>query len=673
MKFFRYSAAIFLICLVLLRAGTATATYVDTESHWASDAIAFVTDAGLMDGLSDYTFGADAPATRACIMQALYRLAPDTDINIASSFDDVPADASYYDAVQWGAYNDIIEGVGDGQFEPGGSLAREQLAAMVYRYAALKQADLSLQNDLSLYTDAGQISGYALTAMQWANAQGLILGTSDTALTPQGTVTRAQLATILQRLSGLLGIVPQAADPNANVQSHSYTAFTTFLGPVTRAETRQSRTEVCNETRSYSDAQGCVVEMGRSTASLATPAHIAAQFRMEGQSGTVRWYDVQSARWYEKPLSSGVLPRGMYFIRVNGIDSIVVTPQTYCAHENGMIEYIPSCDGTLAVTQENGGFTFSLKVTALQQGTFSDYLVLTSSQQLIDWTDADELSRWSNYRFTDDNRWCYDGYYYTAPDNYYPYGPNYFHSLPGAYIACKMARDADQPASRALGLAMIDIMREQQNEYGFIPSLAGSTWLKDDYSIDPGYFDTRFNTDLWLANINAAENFGVTEWLDQTKRYADFLVSHTQAHHYSFGSGDSTGWLVEDYWHPNGLGKPTHASLNHHTAEAVFLYRFSTVTGDESYAALADCMVRGIESTVSLWILPDGNLNYSYKPDRTASGTDYPYLTYNDLLEVQHLYTLRHGSPSSGVARLMDSKRAWMDKNGITEYNRTAM
>ena len=183
-----------------------------------------------MDGLSDYTFGANAPATRACIVQALYRLAPDTNIVIASSFQDVPTDASYYDAVQWGAYNAIIEGVGNGQFQPGGSLTREQLAAMLYRYAALKQADLTLQNDLSLYADAGQISSYALTAMQWANAQGLITGTTDTTLTPQGTVTRAQLATILQRLSGILGIVPQAADPNANVQSHSYTAFTTFLG-----------------------------------------------------------------------------------------------------------------------------------------------------------------------------------------------------------------------------------------------------------------------------------------------------------------------------------------------------------------------------------------------------------------------------------------------------------
>lgn len=656
--------------MFFFRVSTATAAYTDATSHWAADSIDFVTQAGLMDGFSDYTFGTNASATRACLVQALYHLEADTTILTAVPFQDVPADASYADAVLWGASNGIIEGDGSGRFNPGGSLTREQLAAISYRYAALLDVDLTVQNDLSIYEDAGQISSYAQTAMQWANAQGLITGTTATTLTPQGTVTRAQLATIIQRLSDLLGIVPEPPAPDQNTVTNSYTAFTTSLGPVTRMDVEQALTEVSHQTRYYTDTEGCTVEMGRSIAALATPAHIAAQFQMAGSNGTIRWYDFTTERWYEQPLSSGVLPRGMYFIRVGGIDSIVVTPQSYRTQDNGMIESIPNCDGTLVVTQENGSFTFSIQASALPQGTFSDYLLLTSNQQLIDWTDASSLSRWSNYRFTDANRWCFDGYYYTAPSSYYPYGPNYFYSLPAAHIAGKMARDADQPASRALGLAMIDIMREKQNEYGFIPSLAGSTWLKGDYNIDPGYFDTRFNTDFWLANINAAETFGVTEWLDQTKIYADFLVSHAQAHHYSVGSGETAGWLVEDYWHPNGAGLPTHASLNHHAAEAVFLYRFSTATGEDSYAALADCMVRGIESTVSLWILPNGNLNYSYKPDGTASGTDYPYLTYNDLLELQRLYTLRHGASSDGLTRLMDSKRAWMDKNGITEYNR---
>ena len=98
---------------------------------------------------------------------------------------------------------------------------------------------------------------------------------------------------------------------------------------------------------------------------------------------------------------------------------------------------------------------------------------------------------------------------------------------------------------------MIDLMREQQNEYGFIPSQAGSTWLKTDYGIEPGYYDTRFNTDFWLANINAAENFGVTGWLDKTRKLCGFFSSALPSSiTFTFGASDDEGWLVQDYWHP---------------------------------------------------------------------------------------------------------------------------
>lgn len=212
----------------------------------------------------------------------------------------------------------------------------------------------------------------------------------------------------------------------------------------------------------------------------------------------------------------------MYFLRVDGVDSILVTPMTYAARDNGMIEYFPGKNGSLKIERTASGFRFSVQVAALTQGTYSDYLLLTSQQTLIDWSDPSMLSRWANYSLIGTNRWCYNGYYYTAPSTYYPFDENYFYSLPAAHIAGKMANDTDQPASRAIGLAMIDLMREQQNEYGFIPSQAGSTWLKTDYGIEPGYYDTRFNTDFWLANINAAENFGVTGWLDKTRKYAGF-------------------------------------------------------------------------------------------------------------------------------------------------------
>ena len=668
-KKIRITVLAVLFCLPLL--GVKSMGANAEQTHWAADAIAFVEQAGLMDGMSDYSFAPDAAASRACIVQAVYRLEGQPASGADTTFSDVDMQASYQSAVQWSAANGIITGYEDGTFRPGDALTREQMAAVLYRYAGYRGEDCSARGDLSVFDDAEQINAYAREAVSWANAQGLLTGMSDSVLSPRGTVTRAQLATILQRLADQFGLTPEAdTDAGNTVQTASYTAFTTSLGPVERTETVQTLTEVRHETRRYTDTEQCVVEMGRTDALLDAPAHTAAVFHMDGYSGTVRWFDRSKNQWYEKPLEEGTLPRGMYFIRVDGVDSIVVTAQAYTAHENGMIEYLPDSIGGLTVTREDGGWSFALQVGDLPAGAYSDYLLLTSNQQLIDWTQSASLARWSNYRFTDDNRWCYDGYYYTAPSSYYPYGENYFYSLPAAHIAGKMARDAGEPASRALGLAMIDIMRVKQNEYGFIPSQAGSTWLKGDYNIDPGYYDTRFNTDFWLANLNAVETFGVTEWMDRTRVYADFLTAHAQQHHFSFGSGEDEGWLVEDYWHPNGLGKTTHASLNHHAAEAVFLYRFANYTGEESYAELADCMVRGIEHTVDLWLLPDHNLNYSYKPDGTASGNDYPSLTYNDLLDLQRLYTQRHGEKNEAIQTLMDNKLIWMTANGVKDYNK---
>ena len=146
----------------------------------------------------------------------------------------------------------------------------------------------------------------------------------------------------------------------------------------------------------------------------------------------------------------------MYFLRVDGVDSILVTPMTYAARDNGMIEYFPGKNGSLKIERTASGFRFSVQVAALTQGTYSDYLLLTSQQTLIDWSDPSMLSRWANYSLIGTNRWCYNGYYYTAPSTYYPFDENYFYSLPAAHIAGKMANDTDQPASRAIGLAMID-------------------------------------------------------------------------------------------------------------------------------------------------------------------------------------------------------------------------
>ena len=448
-------------------------------------------------------------------------------------------------------------------------------------------------------------------------------------------------------------------------------AFTTSLGAVTRTDATANSRDAVQQLRTYTDTAGCTVYMGRIAPQGAeSKAQSVAQYALPGTTGLVRSYSLAEDSWTEIPIEDGLtLGRGMYFVRTDQVEAILVTPLTYTGHGNGMIEYLPDADGTLSIRPVNGGYMLTLSTAALSAGTYSDFLVLLSDQLLIDWTDPVSLARWSNYRFTDANRWCCDGYYYTAPSSYYPTGENYFYPLPAAHIAGKMARNAGDPASRALGLAMIDIMREKQNEYGFIPSQAGSEWLKGDYNIDPGYFDTRFNTDFWLANLNAAENFGVTEWLDRVVRYADFLMEFASTNHFAFGSGENEGWLVADYWHPNGVNRITHSSLNHHASEAVFLYRLTEVTGDDRFALFADRMVRGIELTADRWLMANGSLYYAYLPDGSMMDGDYPSLTYNDLLDLQTLVIRRRGTESAAIATLLDSKLDWMLANGVTDYN----
>ncbi|MCL2699996.1 MAG: S-layer homology domain-containing protein, partial [Defluviitaleaceae bacterium] len=105
----------------------------------------------------------------------------------------------YTDAVIWASANDIVSGYGDGRFGGGDSITREQLAAIIYRYSRMKGLYTVTAAELVAYSDAEQISGWARDAMEWAVANGLITGRTQTTLAPAGTATRAEAAAILQR------------------------------------------------------------------------------------------------------------------------------------------------------------------------------------------------------------------------------------------------------------------------------------------------------------------------------------------------------------------------------------------------------------------------------------------------------------------------------------------
>ena len=189
---------------------TITATFVETEApvgepfldvnegDWFYDAVAYAYENGLMDGVGGNRFAPNSATTRAQLVTILYRLEGQPAAGEAA-FSDVPAGQWYTEAVAWAAANSIVNGVSDTTFAPNDPVTREQMAAILYRYAQYKGYDVTASGDLSGYTDAGAIRPYAEAAMAWANGAGLITGVSDTTLQPRGNSTRAQVATILMR------------------------------------------------------------------------------------------------------------------------------------------------------------------------------------------------------------------------------------------------------------------------------------------------------------------------------------------------------------------------------------------------------------------------------------------------------------------------------------------
>ena len=189
------------------------AIVIDEKSHalpfedvgtdaWYSDAVAYVYRNGLMSGTSGSTFSPDAAITRAQLVTILWRMAGSSQVNYLMDFDDVSQDAYYTEAVRWAASEGIAGGYGNGLFGSDDPITREQMAAILYRYAQRMGYDVSIGEDTNIlsYTDAPDVSGYAVAALQWACGAGIIRGTGDgSTLTPQGGATRAQAAVILTR------------------------------------------------------------------------------------------------------------------------------------------------------------------------------------------------------------------------------------------------------------------------------------------------------------------------------------------------------------------------------------------------------------------------------------------------------------------------------------------
>jgi len=185
------------------------------RGDWYYGVVHYVVDNGLMVGTSDTTFSPNVAVSRAMFIQSIYSLAGSPAVStVRPVFTDVPQSDWYYNAIVWATENNIITGLDNGAFKPNEPISREQMASVFYRYAIYKgyiTEGSTAYCDLSSYPDAGSLDSWAVIPVSWCVNTGVMVGTDDGKLDPQGDSTRAQAATMLASFIDTF-VAPQTVD-----------------------------------------------------------------------------------------------------------------------------------------------------------------------------------------------------------------------------------------------------------------------------------------------------------------------------------------------------------------------------------------------------------------------------------------------------------------------------
>ncbi len=204
-----------LVLSVIMLAGTAAAVlsaeaspFSDVKTtRWSYGAIQYAVEKGYMNGVGDGKFDPAGSMTRGMVVTVLYRREGSPEVTFRDDFTDVKAGKYYSDAVIWAKDEGVVNGVTETTFEPNGKITREQFATMLSRFSERCLVSVPERADLSGYPDADQIHNYAKDAMAWANEANLIKGMDDGTLSPRGYATREQFATILKRFDDTFNLV----------------------------------------------------------------------------------------------------------------------------------------------------------------------------------------------------------------------------------------------------------------------------------------------------------------------------------------------------------------------------------------------------------------------------------------------------------------------------------
>ena len=210
----RMGAVLMALALVLSMNLTAFAAVEDTgfadvdADDWYAEAVEYVRDHGIMNGTTATTFNPDGTTSRGQIAAILYRASGSPEVSGGTAFTDVADTAYYADAVRWASAHGVVTGYGDGTFRPNNPITRQQLAAILWRYAGSPAPEGGAD-----YADEDTISAYASTAVDWARDTGIISGRDGNRFDPNGRAARAQAAVILHRYDTWEPPIPEIPDP----------------------------------------------------------------------------------------------------------------------------------------------------------------------------------------------------------------------------------------------------------------------------------------------------------------------------------------------------------------------------------------------------------------------------------------------------------------------------
>ncbi|GAA4714260.1 hypothetical protein [Brevibacillus fulvus] len=400
-------------------------------------------------------------------------------------------------------------------------------------------------------------------------------------------------------------------------------------------------------------------------------ASSAKRFRftwvIEGKNGTFRYLDRQQgkAAWKTIPLQNP-LPKATGFITTDKTSTILSSPAFYREQTHETIYDLSSQASPVSVQETKHGYALTYSYP-IEKQTTAEVWALQSPATLIDWKQPDLNVIWSGLDMHENQKWLAKGFYVKSPSTYRPTGKNVYWRIPDNYLAASFIKTGGSRAADDLGWVMLQTALSAQTKAGYWKSGPCSTWLLNDYNIGCGFYDTRFNTDLAELLLRGYQKYQERQFLQATLTYSHYLFKHIDQEKIVIKQGDRQGWLVPDYGY-EGKHKQSNASLNHMLQEVNYLYRLYLQTQEEKCKLYAERILEGIRLLGTKWIRSDGNLHYAYLPDGKIGMQDYPYLTYNDLLETQSLLQRVYGQKDPVLQRLMDAKKKWMDAHGVTGY-----